>query len=59
MIDNELASCPHCGSFAIQPTGKPDEETGQCEYWCEDCGEYFADAAPLDEDSSQEVDKRE
>lgn len=44
---DELASCPHCGSYAVVPTSKPDEETGLCEYRCEDCGEYFVDLAPL------------
>jgi transposase-like protein len=37
-------SCPFCGSYAVEPTCDPDEE-GQVEYYCEDCGEYFVDAA--------------
>ncbi len=36
--------CPECGSFATEPTGAPDSE-GECEYRCDDCGEYFVDLA--------------
>jgi len=38
-------SCLNCGSYSVTPTTPPDE-TGQCEYWCDDCGEYFVDNAP-------------
>lgn len=35
-------SCPNCGSYAVTPTGKPDDDN-LVEYHCEDCGEYFVD----------------
>lgn len=48
-----MPSCPICGSYEVKPTTKPDEEN-QCEYVCQDCGDYFvADAVP---EESEEVD---
>lgn len=49
---NNKPSCPNCGTYEVVPTGdgKPDE-FGQCEYRCDECGEYFAaDAYDEDED---------
>lgn len=36
---NEGLSCNHCGSVALEPCAKPDED-GLVEYRCGDCGHY-------------------
>mgnify|MGYP001570236386 FL=1 len=41
-----IISCPHCGSFSVTPTTAPKND--QCEYRCDDCGEYFIEKAPPD-----------
>jgi len=38
------ASCPNCGSYEVTPTTAPIED--ECEYHCDDCGEYFVGDAP-------------
>jgi transposase-like protein len=46
-LDN-APSCPICGSYDVQTTGKPDADN-QCEYICNDCGEYFMTEAVEEE----------
>jgi transposase-like protein len=36
-------SCPYCGSYAVISTTAPIE--GECEYLCDECGEYFVSEA--------------
>ena len=36
--------CPYCDSEDVWPVTEPDGN-GQCEYRCNDCGEYFVDDA--------------
>jgi transposase-like protein len=43
---NDNPSCPNCGSYAVTPTTAPVD--GQCEYRCDDCGEYFVAEAGED-----------
>ena len=39
-MDDNRPVCPECGSYAVWPTTEPDSED-ECEYRCDDCGEYF------------------
>lgn len=51
-------SCPECGSYGVRPTMPPDDR-GDCEFRCEDCGEYFVGTNPDHEAADRDGDDAE